>query len=56
MTEYEEEIRIKKLDELIRDRALHAREIELIDVQIYLLTPIVTDIKSARELSKEDKK
>jgi hypothetical protein len=52
MTQYEEQIRIDKLNELNQTRSSLVQDILLIDAQISALIPIVADIKARREAKK----
>jgi hypothetical protein len=55
MTQYEEQIRIDKLQELTNTRESLVQDILLIDAQISALIPIVADIESKREANKPNK-
>jgi hypothetical protein len=55
MTQYEEEIRILKLEELIQTRSSLIQDIELIDAQIEVLTPKVEAIKTQRTKNEKRK-
>jgi hypothetical protein len=55
MTNFEEEIRILKLEELIQTRYSLIQDIELIDAQIEVLTPKVQEIKIKRDKNEKRK-
>lgn len=48
LKEYEDKIRIDMQTQLLKDRALTVRQLQLIDAQLAALEPVVEEIKNRR--------